>query len=117
MDSRAFELTAPRLRDECGLSGERAAALAAVAAATRGLPAERAWQRLLTELTPEDDFRAHEALFHATYAGWNEETHGPAPCWFPSDALVAASSAARFVASVPELAGGAADFGRLYDFS
>ena len=39
-------------------------------------------------LSPELPFTVHLAMFQHVYAALDEETGGPAPCWFPSAAEV-----------------------------
>ena len=120
MASGAHTVTLARLQEAGGLSKRDATQLLHAAATLQGRSAPEAWSQLLTVLSPDHDFRAHELLFHATYSAWNEEERGPAPCWSPSRALQQSSSAARFMATLPGFTTThdcAADFRALHSFS
>ena len=63
-------------------------------------PAPQLW-RLVSKgvLRPDHPFALHKLLFQAAYARWDAGTLGPPPAWVPTPEGMAATNAARFMAS------------------
>jgi acetyl-CoA synthetase len=58
------------------------------------------WRRISKSvLQPDHPFALHKLIFQATYSGWNAAELGPPPAWVPTVDRMAATNAARFMAS------------------
>ena len=80
---------------KCGLPSDEAASLLKAVADELSGPVQ--WRELLRLLKPTHPFEAHRALFQHAYRSWDDNSRGPAPCWFPSPALLQRSSVLRFI--------------------
>ncbi|KAL4458608.1 hypothetical protein ABPG75_013473 [Micractinium tetrahymenae] len=92
---------------KCGLGAQEARALLeALHETLRSLPgpspAPLIWHHISKRvLHPGQPFALHKLLFQATYAHWDAGTLGPPPAWVPTAESMAATNAARFMATWP----------------